>query len=142
MKHILLSLLLAASFSAHADALQERAFIGQAGDVATTTIALTAVSGLAEANPLGIVALVGKGIALKYADGLPPGEERDSIHRSLSAFGFGASVNNGCFIIGALTGGGGMALCPLLGIATGLIDLNITASMVYAAPADIYISAQ
>lgn len=142
MKKTLTALLCFLAFSAQADELQNRALAGQAGDVVTTAIALTMVEGLAEGNPWGVAGLVGKAAILTYANSLPQGPERDEWHRIMSVYGWGATVNNGCWILAVATGGGFGPACLPLGIATGVIDWHITADMVSSETENVYLGSK
>lgn len=108
IRALILSLLIATS--AHAQTAGEAA----AADVATTGIGLAL--GAAEANPIGLLTMPAKLIALDYANSLPTGDRE----YALSLFGSlwtGAAANNLCVIAAIVTGGAFAPACIGIGIA-------------------------
>lgn len=112
-----LALILLALALSGCGTLQQRAEHAAAADTVTTLTGLAL--GAAEANPLGLVALLVKIPVLAYADTLPTGE-RESTQAAIVAAWGGAAVNNACVIAAILTGGAIAPICPLIGIAWGV----------------------
>jgi hypothetical protein len=98
-------------------ALQTAAVTGQVADVGTTAVGLAL--GAAEANPLGLVALGVKALMYDQIQ-RAPASEQPALWSIYGAFGWGATANNLCVIAAITTGGIAGALCPLIGLATGL----------------------
>lgn len=88
-----------------------------AADVATTGIGLAL--GAAEANPLGLLTIPGKLIALEYANSLPTGE-REYALSAISSMWTGAAVNNLCVIAAVLSCGAFAPACLIVGAAVGM----------------------
>lgn len=105
---LILSLLIATS--AHAQTAGEAA----AADVASTGIGLAL--GAAEANPLGLLTIPGKLIALEYANSLPTGE-REYALSAMGSLWTGAAANNVCVILAIVTGGAFAPFCIGVGLA-------------------------
>lgn len=103
-----LSMLIATS--AHAQTAGEAA----AADMATTGVGLAL--GAAEANPLGLLTIPGKLIALEYANSLPTGE-REYALSVLGSLWTGAAANNLCVIAAIVTGGAFAPFCIGVGLA-------------------------
>lgn len=97
--------------------LEGRAVAGQMADVGSTAIGLA--MGAAEANPLGILTLGAKAIAYQQIKDAPA-TEQPALWSAYGAFGWGAAANNVCVIAAIASGGAAAALCPLLGLATGM----------------------
>lgn len=97
--------------------LSEEAVNGQWADVGSTGIGLAL--GAAEANPLGIVTL-GLKVATYNNIKNAPELEQPALWSAYGALGWGAAANNLCVIAAIATGGAGAAICPLIGLATGL----------------------
>lgn len=123
LKLILLSLVLALTGCATLDT-EKRAINGQLADLGSTGIALT-VPGIVESNPLGILVVPVKYAAFKYAETLPI-PQQIIWHRKLSAFGWGAAVNNLCTVGVALSGGASAIPCLFLGLGSGMYDYQKT----------------
>lgn len=98
-------------------ALQNSAVAGQVADVGSTGLGLAL--GAAEANPLGILTLGVKAIAYKQIKEAPA-TEQPAMWSAYGAFGWGATANNVCVIAAIATGGAAAALCPLVGLFTGM----------------------
>lgn len=128
-RYLLSSVLLAAAACLAAGAaraeevveLHDKAVAGQVADVGSTAIGLA--MGAAEANPLGILTLGVKAIAYQQIQEAPP-TERPAMLSAYGAFGWGAAANNICVIAAIASGGAAAALCPLLGLATGVTTWN------------------
>lgn len=110
LRALILSL---ACLSAQAQTAEQAA----AADVATTGIGLAL--GAAEANPLGLLTIPGKLIALEYANSLPTGE-REYALSAISSMWTGAAVNNLCVIAAVLSGGAFAPACLIVGAAVGM----------------------
>lgn len=98
-------------------ALKTKAVAGQVADVGSTAIGLAL--GAAEANPLGLVTLGVKAIAYQHIKDAPS-TEQPAMWSAYGAFGWGATANNVCVIAAVASGGAAAALCPLLGLFTGM----------------------
>jgi hypothetical protein len=96
---------------------EDRALAGQGADISTTAIGLSI--GAAESNPLGIGLLAVKAIAYERIKSAPP-QKQPAMWSAFGALGWGAAANNACVIALIVTGGTAVALCPVLGLATGL----------------------
>lgn len=101
--------------------LQGKAVAGQVADVSSTAVGLA--MGAAEANPLGILTLGVKAIAYKQIQEAPA-VDQPAMWSAYGAFGWGAAANNVCVIAAIATGGAAAALCPLIGLATGMTTWN------------------
>jgi hypothetical protein len=97
--------------------VEDRALAGQGADISSTAIGLAV--GAAEANPLGIGLLAVKAISYHHIKSAPP-EQQPAMWSAFGAMGWGAAVNNVCVIALIVTGGAAVALCPALGLVTGL----------------------
>lgn len=96
---------------------EDSAVNSQIADVGSTGVGL--LMGAAEANPLGLVTLGMKAAAYQQIKEAPP-VEQPRLWGMYGAFGWGAAANNLC-IIGTIASGGALAaLCPVLGVATGV----------------------
>lgn len=104
--------------------LKARAIGGQAGDLASTAIAL-AQPGTMEANPLGL-ALIPLKISFFHWAESEPYPRRIYMHRLLSAYGWGATASNLCTAAVAASAGATAVPCLLLGIAAGWWDWKYT----------------
>lgn len=102
-------------------ALKDNAVAGQVADVGSTGLGLAL--GAAEANPLGILTLGVKAMAYKQIQEAPP-TEQPAMWSAYGAFGWGATANNLCVIAAIATGGAAAALCPLIGVVTGVSVYN------------------
>jgi hypothetical protein len=98
-------------------ALQSKAMAGQVADVGSTAVGLAL--GAAEANPLGILTLGVKAIAYQQIKEAPAAEQ-PAMWSAYGAFGWGAAANNVCVLAAIATGGAAAALCPLVGLVTGM----------------------
>lgn len=98
-------------------ALEQKAVAGQVADVGSTAIGLAL--GAAEANPLGLLTLGVKAIAYRQIKDAPA-TEQPAMWSAYGAFGWGAAANNACVIAAIATGGAAAALCPLVGLVTGM----------------------
>ena len=102
---------------AHAASLQDQA------ETAAVTDGLSTLSGLAlgaaEANPLGLVALIAKAPMLAAVKNQPQDEQADW-NASYTAIWGAATANNLCIIGVILTGGAAAPFCPVIGVAWGL----------------------
>ena len=88
-----------------------------AADVATTGIGLAL--GAAEMNPVGMLTLPLKLIAIQQAEALPTGE-REYALSAISSMWTGAAANNLCIIAAILTGGAFAPACLIVGAAVGM----------------------
>lgn len=97
--------------------LSDDAVTGQWADVGSTGIGLAL--GAVEANPLGILTL---GIKVATYNNIKkaPEVEQPALWSAYGALGWGAAANNVCVIAAIATGGAGAAICPLIGLVTGL----------------------
>ena len=111
----ILLLVLLLSGCAHGE---RSAVTGQVTDVATTAVGL-GISGVAEANPLGLLILPAKIIA-HHRISLAPDEIQPGLWGIYGAVGWGASANNVCVIASVLSAGGFSLACPVVGLVTGL----------------------
>ena len=102
----------------------ERAADAAALDVLTTAAGLA--MGAAEANPVGLLTLPGKLIALDYAQGLPTGEREHALS-VISAVWRGAAANNLCIVVAIATGGAFGPACAVAGLAVALREWESTA---------------
>jgi hypothetical protein len=75
--------------------------------------------GAAEANPIGLLALVAKAPMLAAVKTLPRDEQADW-HASFSAIWGAATANNLCIIAAIVSGGAVAPLCPMVGAAWGM----------------------
>ena len=110
LRAIVLSLL---CLSAQAQTAHEAA----AADVATTGIGLAL--GAAEANPIGVLTLPLKLMAIQQAEALPTGE-REYTLSAISSMWTGAAANNLCVVAAILSGGTFAPACLVLGMAVGM----------------------
>jgi len=117
LKVLCLSLALALSSVARADDIREASY-GQVADLATTAAALAL--GASEANPLGLLVIGAKYVAVKRIAAMPAVEQPQA-WGILSATGWGASANNLCVVGSILTGGVSWPVCPLVGLLSGSI---------------------
>lgn len=101
----------------HPATLEKAAVAGQVADVGSTAVGLAL--GAAEANPLGILTLGVKAYAYQQIKDAPP-TEQPAMWSAYGAFGWGATANNVCVIAAIATGGAAAALCPLVGLVTGM----------------------
>lgn len=97
--------------------LQDQAVTGHVADVGSTAVGLA--MGAAEANPLGLLTLGVKAVAYQQIKEAPAVEQPE-MWSTYGAFGWGATANNLCVIAAIASGGAGAALCPLIGMATGV----------------------
>jgi hypothetical protein len=104
--------------------LKTRAIGGQAGDIASTAIALSQ-PGTMEANPLGVALIPLKISFFSWAE-KEPYPRRIYMHRLLSAYGWGATVSNFCTAAVAALAGPTAIFCLPLGIASGWWDWKDT----------------
>lgn len=86
-------------------------------DVATTGLGLAL--GAAEMNPVGVLTLPLKLIAIQQAEALPTGE-REYALSAISSIWTGAAANNLCIIAAILTGGAFAPACLIVGTAVGM----------------------
>ena len=94
-------------------------------DAGSTAVGIA--SGAAEANPLGIAALLIKPAALAYADELPQ-EDRAQAYAMISALWGGASANNLCVVAVMVSGAVPLApACLMVGLAWGQVEWGRTA---------------
>lgn len=98
-------------------ALENKAVSGQLADLGSTGIGLAL--GAAEANPLGLLTLGVKAYAYQQIKEAPA-VEQPAMWSAYGAFGWGAAANNVCVIAAIASGGVAAALCPLIGLATGM----------------------
>lgn len=75
--------------------------------------------GAAEANPLGLLTLPGKLIALEHAKTLPTGEREHALS-VISSVWRGAAANNLCVVVAIATGGTFGPACAVAGLAVAL----------------------
>jgi hypothetical protein len=101
--------------------LRNAAVTGQLADVGSTAVGLA--FGAAEANPLGILTLGAKAIAYQQIKAAPA-VEQPAMWSAYGAFGWGAAANNVCVLAAIATGGAAAALCPLVGLVTGVTVYN------------------
>lgn len=102
----------------------DRAADAAALDVLTTAAGLA--MGAAEANPVGLLTLPGKLIALDYAQGLPTGQREHALS-VISAVWRGAAANNLCIVVAIATGGAFGPACAVAGLAVALREWESTA---------------
>ena len=110
IRALILSLL---CLSAQAQTAEQAA----AADVATTGIGLAL--GAAELNPVGVLTLPLKLIAIQQAEALPTGE-REYALSVISSMWTGAAANNLCIVAAILTGGAFAPACLVIGAAVGM----------------------
>jgi hypothetical protein len=101
--------------------LENQAVAGQLADVGTTGLGLA--MGAAEANPLGILTLGAKAVVYSQIKEAPA-VEQPKLWSAYGAFGWGATANNLCVLAAIATGGAAAALCPLIGLMTGVTVYN------------------
>lgn len=114
---VALSTLSLGSWAQESPKLEQAAVSGQWADVGSTVAGLA--MGAAESNPLGLLTLGAKALARQQIQEAPP-TEQPGLWSAYGAMGWGAAANNLCVIAAVVTGGGSAALCPLLGVATGI----------------------
>lgn len=110
LRALILSL---ACLSAQAQTAEQAA----AADVATTGVGLAL--GAAEMNPVGMLTLPLKLIAIQQAEALPTGE-REYALSAISSMWTGAAANNLCIVAAILTGGAFAPACLIVGAAVGM----------------------
>lgn len=98
--------------------------VGERGAVqAQGTDVLSTVTGLSlgavEANPLGLSLIGAKVIAHRHIKS-QPAIEQPALWAVFGAFGWAAAANNACVVAAIVTGGAGVAVCPLIGVTTGI----------------------
>lgn len=104
-----------------APTLKNQAVAGQLADVGTTGVGLA--MGAAEANPLGILTLGVKAVMYDQIKAAPAAEQ-PKLWSAYGAFGWAATANNLCILAAIATGGAAAALCPLIGVVTGVTVYN------------------
>lgn len=105
--------------NAHAENIQDQANTAAVTDTVSTVVGLA--MGAAEANPLGIAAILIKIPILNWAEKLPMGE-RQTEQAAIASIWGGGTANNICIIAAIATGGVFSAwLCPAIGAAWGVI---------------------
>lgn len=124
MRRLIATLALLLATTGASAQTSERAADAAALDVLTTAAGLA--MGAAEANPLGLLTLPGKLIALEHAKTLPTGEREHALS-VISAVWRGAAANNLCIVVAIATGGAFGPACAVAGLAVALREWESTA---------------
>ena len=102
------------SFCGVVNASQEAAILDTVSTVSSIMV------GASEANPIGLLTIPLKVVAISHADNLPEGEKQVQ-HLILTTIWKGATINNLCAIPVVLSGGSFTPICLILG---GIIGYN------------------
>lgn len=110
LRALILSL---ACITAHAQTAEQAAV----ADIGSTVAGLAL--GAAEMNPVGVLTLPMKLLALQHAEALPMGE-REYALSAISSMWTGAAANNLCIVAAILTSGAFAPACIIFGTAIGM----------------------
>lgn len=105
--------------------LEQRAQSAAIGDTASTGVAV--LLGGVEANPIGLLTIPAKLVALEYANALPDGE-REIALSGQAAMWTGAAGHNVCVIVGLLGGPASTLGCVAVGVAVTVQQWFATAA--------------